>query len=57
MAAEVVQQALQAVSEQIRQLQDAVKQQQPIVVPVGGGNRKVQMRKVNGGYEADILEG
>jgi hypothetical protein len=38
-------------------LQDAVKQQQPIVVPVGGGNRKVQMRKVNGGYEADILEG
>jgi glutamyl-tRNA reductase len=57
MAAEMVQQALQAVTDQIKQLQEAVKQQQPIVVPVGSSGRRIMMRKTQGGYEADVIEG
>src|SRR5574343_1570672 len=56
-AADLVQQALQAVSQQIGALEQSIRQQQqPIVVPVGGGQRRIQMRKVNGGYEADVTE-
>ena len=57
-AADLVQQALQVVSQQIAELGARLQQQQqPIVVPVGGGQRRIQMRKVNGGYEADVTEG
>ena len=60
-AAEIVKQALDTVTERIGAFEKALadlarQQQQPIIVPVGGGKRAVSMKRVKGGELIGTIE-
>jgi Phage P22-like portal protein len=55
-AVAIVQDALKAVGEQIKALEQAMKQQPPAPIVIGGGNRQVRVKRINGELVGESTE-